>query len=95
MKVNVYLIYPNNIYHEFILKNDEKISNIIRHLYRVYPETRYNYELKNEITDVENETKIINMDTNEEINTSHTYEGAGLGDECNIKVYLKIIKKTS
>ena len=94
MKVNVYLIYPNNIYYEFVINNQEQISKVVSYFHRLYPETTHNYEIKSGGNANENEPKFINIDTNEEIDTSRTYEDYGFREECNIKINLKIVKKT-
>lgn len=94
MKVNVYLIYPNNIYYEFVINNKEQISKVISYFHGLYPETTYNYETKGGGNGNNNEPKFINIDTNEEIDTSKTYEYYGFNEECNIKINLKIVKKT-
>ena len=36
MKVNIYLSHPTNIYYEFKLDNNDKISNIINYLHNIY-----------------------------------------------------------
>jgi hypothetical protein len=95
MKLNVYLIYPSHVYYEFIINNQEQISNVISYFHRVYPETTHNYETKGIGNGNESELKFINIDTNKQIDTSRTYEDYGFNDECNIKINLKIVKKTS
>lgn len=94
MKLNVYLIYPNHIYHEFAINKQEQVSTVISHFYRLYPETTYSYEVKGG-KDGNSEPKIINIDTNDELDGSLTYEDYGFCEECNIKINLKIVKKIS
>ena len=89
MKVNIYLSHPTNIYYEFKLNNNDKISNIINCLHNLYPLTKHNYEPSTE------EPKFTNIDTKEEIDVSKTYDEHGLCDGCNIKINLKIIPKMS
>ena len=36
MKVNIYLSHPTNIYYEFKLDNNDKISNIINYLHNIF-----------------------------------------------------------
>ena len=94
MKVNVYLIYPSNIYYEFVINSKEQISKVISYFHQLYPKTTHNYEIKGSRNGNESEPKFINIDTNEEIDTSRTYEDYGFCEECNIKINLKIVKKT-
>ncbi len=89
MKVNIYLSHPTNIYYEFKLNNNDKISNIINYLHNLYPITRHNYEPSIE------EPKFTILDTNEKIEIFKTYEEHGLCDGCNIKINLKILPKMS
>ena len=89
MKVNIYLSHPTNIYYEFKLNNNDKISNIINYLHNLYPTTKYNYESSTK------EPKFTILDTNEEIDIFKTYEEHGLCDGCNIKINLKIIANMS
>ena len=87
MKVNVYLIFPNRVYYEMLIDKKDRISKIINNLQNIYPSTKYTYESKSL------EPKFINLDTNEEIDISKTYEESGFCDTCNIKINLKILPK--
>jgi hypothetical protein len=89
MKVNVYLLYPTRIYYEFIVNKNDNISKIIKYLNNLYPIARHKYESSTQ------EPKFTNIDTNEEIDKSKTYEEHGLCDGCNIKVNLKIMPNLS
>ena len=90
MKANIYIDFPNNIYHEICIKDlDENICKVRDHFIRLYPLERYEHTYKNNVA------TFINMDTDKEIDiVEHpTYRENGFLEECNIKLNLKIIKK--
>lgn len=72
------------MYYEFIVNKNDNISKIIKYLNNLYPVARHKYESSTQ------EPKFTNIDTNEEIDKSKTYEEHELCDGCNIKVNLKI-----
>jgi len=106
IKVNLYLIYPNNVYYEMMISPSEVISNLLLYIEKFFPKDKYEY-----ICVYKNDSPVfINFETGDEIDISKTYieHGFYIKDsncsngygkmynvnepECSIKIKLKIIK---
>ena len=97
IKVNIYLIYPNDVHYHMMIYPYEIIGNLLKYIEFYFPKSKYDYTYM-----YKNDNPIfIDMETGNVIDISKSYIDNGLlykdnssvisnSSECSIKINLKI-----